>query len=59
MHDAYDDLERHGKTCNEEKSNMGVFRVVTNDTTNKEPRPEVPRQAKGELVKLSSLLVPC
>jgi hypothetical protein len=33
--------------------------AVTIDTTNKETRPEVPRQAKGELVKLSSLLVPC
>jgi hypothetical protein len=33
--------------------------AVTIDTTNKEPRPEVPRQPKGELVKLSDLLVPC
>ena len=33
--------------------------AVTIDTTNKEPRPEVPRQPKGEMVKLSDLLVPC
>lgn len=33
--------------------------TVTIDTTNKEPSPEVPRQPKGELVKLLDLLVPC
>jgi hypothetical protein len=45
--------ERRGKTSNKEKLLLGIFRVATIDTTNKEPCPEVPRQPKGELVKLS------
>jgi hypothetical protein len=55
MHDAMIMHKRKTQT-----NLIGVLSwVATIDTTNKESRPEIPRQPKGELVKLSDLLVPC
>ena len=52
----HDDAQRE-----EEQANLvGVIRwAVTIDTTNKEPRPEVPPQGTGERGELSDLLATC
>ena len=39
--------ERRGKTSSKEKLIVGFSRVVTTDTTNKDPRPEDPRKVRG------------
>ena len=38
---------------------LDIFRDVTTDTTNKDPRPEDPRRDRGIEVKLSDLLATC
>jgi hypothetical protein len=46
MHDG-EDLGTTHKNMQQKKSNIGVFRVVTNDTTNK-TSPEVHAMVRGE-----------
>ena len=48
-----------GKTSNGKKSSVWFSRVVTTDTTNKDPRPEDPRRGTGEGGVLSSLQATC
>jgi hypothetical protein len=50
---------RREKENNKQKSNRGIFRVDTIDTTNKRSRPEIHVKAGEKLGKLSDLLVPC
>ena len=47
MHDD-DDVGTTRKTKQPRKSKIRVSRVVTTDTTNKDPRPEDPRRGTGK-----------
>jgi hypothetical protein len=59
MHDdmiTWNGTEKHAVRHN---SNIGFFRVVPNDTTNKRSRLEIPDYGTGERGELSDLMAKC